>query len=394
LDLKVDEYAIIIDDGMGKVHVKKGASRVFLGAYERLVKKYKAEQVDQDRAVLVREESTGQLRLVTQKQLFVPSPTETVEQVQKIIRLANHEAMFIQDKEGKVKIHYGNPKMQTPDAPRTFFLPPYATAMDLQWSSGLDRAKRDLVIRKFDMRAQYMWFEFDCRTSDNVELDLETVMFWEIKDMPKMLKRTGNLPGDLYNQARSQFIKHVAMVTLKEFMADLHNISKAIHTEDQPFYESRGVSIHSLEVTKYKCAEARTSEVLQQIIEETTNKLNRLSQAESENEVKIARVTGQIKEEQVKGDLQKIQQENAEKQAEAFGAAEADRVGAFINGLEGQVPDLKDRIQMWQVLRKNDALTSIASSNGTMYYTPKDARLSIRTDAPHAGHHQTAEDDD
>ena len=38
------------------------------------------------------------------------------------------------------------------------------------------------------------------------------------------------------------------------------------------------------EVTRYSCAEAKTRIILEKIIQETTNRLNRLSQAESENE--------------------------------------------------------------------------------------------------------------
>merc|ERR1719262_757946 len=54
-----------------------------------------------------------------------------------------------------------------------------------------------------------------------------------------MVRRTGNLTGDIYNQIRSQFIKHAAQKTLKEFMSELHLISKAIFDEDQEFYEIR-----------------------------------------------------------------------------------------------------------------------------------------------------------
>jgi len=32
---------------------------------------------------------------------------------------------------------------------------------------------------RFDCRAQFMSFEFNCRTSDNVELVLEGTFFWE-----------------------------------------------------------------------------------------------------------------------------------------------------------------------------------------------------------------------
>jgi len=382
IDLKVDEYVKIEDQTSGEVRVVSGVNRVFLGANERIVDggKQKAVQVDEEHAVLVRDESTGQLRLITERRLFVPGPNEVIEKVQSLIRLADHEAVIVKDKDGGLAVHYGNPEKQTSGKPRAFFLPPYAEIMQLWWSSGLRRQKRDLCIERFDTRPQYMWFEFDCRTSDNVELVLEVTMFWEATDLEKMVRTTGNLPGDVYNQARSQFIKHVARVTLKKFMEDLHSISKAIFDEDKPFYDTRGVRINSLEVTRYKCSEKRTSEVLQQIIEETTNRLNRLSQAESENEVKIFRMQGQIEQEKLNGELLEIQQEHSQSEARVAGAAEAERVAAFVNGLEKDVPKLEDRIMMWQVLRKTDALSVVAAGGGNLYYTPNDVDLSIRTE--------------
>merc|ERR1719445_1150954 len=108
-------------------------------------------------------------------------------------------------------------------------------------------------------------------------------------------------------------------------MHELHSISTHVFEEGSSFYASRGIKIHSLEVTKYKCAEERTSEVLQQIVEETTNRLNRLSQAESENEVNIFKMQGQIEQETLNGDLLKIQQEHRKAEAREAGANEAER---------------------------------------------------------------------
>merc|ERR1739848_709645 len=114
------------------------------------------------------------------------------------------------------------------------------------------------------------------------------------------------------------------------------------------FYASRGVKVHSLEVTRYACAEARTSEVLQQIIEETTNRLNRLSQAESENEVKLFRMRGEIETQKLNSELLSIQHEHVESEARVVGKAEAQKVSAYVNGLADDVPSLEDRITMWQ----------------------------------------------
>mmetsp|Transcript_32078 Transcript_32078/g.68665 ORF Transcript_32078/g.68665 Transcript_32078/m.68665 type:complete len:641 (-) Transcript_32078:545-2467(-) len=382
VDLKVDEYVKIEDQVTGEIRVVTGTGRVFLGPNDTILNngKQNAVQVDEEHAALVRDIGTGQLRLVTEKQLFFPAATEEIEKVQQLICLADHEAVVVKDQSGTVAVHYGNPKLASPERPRSFFLPPYAEILPLVWSRGLRRETRNLIIERFDVRPQYMWFEFDCRTSDNVELVLECTIFWEATDLEKMLQTTGNLPGDVYNQCRSQFIKKVARVTLKKFMEELHSISNAVWTEDQPFYKVRGVDVHSLEVTRYKCSEARTSEVLQQIIEETTNRLNRLSQAESENEVNIFKMQGQIDHEKLNRELLEIKQEHVKSEARVAGASEAERIAAFVGGLEKDVPRLEDRIEMWKVLRKTDALSVVSGGGGSLYYTPNDVDLSIRTD--------------
>merc|ERR1719436_1378157 len=230
--------------------------------------------------------------------------------------------MIIKDKAGEFHFYYGNESKRGQQS-RFFFLPAYAEIVKLNWSRGRRREKRDLFIDRFDCRAQYMSFEFNCRTKDNVELVLEGTFFWEVIDFPLMVQTTGDTSGDICNHARSQFIKHVARVTLKEFMDDLNIISSKVYEDDSHFYESRGVKVHSLEVTGYQCAEESTSAVLQQIIAETTNRMNRLSQQESQNEVLIFQMQGQIEQEKLNGDLLAIQHEHARNESQVRGKSEA-----------------------------------------------------------------------
>merc|ERR1712076_330589 len=109
-------------------------------------------------------------------------------------------------------------------------------------------------------------------------------------------------------------------------MDDINTIAHRVYEEDNHFYETRGVKVHSLEVTGYSCAEESTSAVLQQIIQETTNRMNRLSKQESENEVKIFKMQGTIEQEHLNGKLLEIQHGHAAKEAQVQGKSEADRV--------------------------------------------------------------------
>jgi len=378
IDLKVHEYVKILDQASSEIRVVKGPEIVFLKANEKVVEpgKQKAIQIDDEHAVLVRDKSTGAQRLVTEKQLFVPLADETIEEVRELIKLSDHEAVILKDGSGNFSYHYGHVEMRG-DKPRSFFLPPYAEVVALHWSSGQRREERNLHIKKFDTRPQYMWFEFNCRTKDNVELILEGTFFWKVADLPGMVKTTGDTSGDLCNHARSQFIKMVSRVTLKEFMQTLHTIAKSVHEDEPDFYTKRGVQVQSLEITRYHCADRSTSEILEQIIQETTNRMNRLSQQESENEVKLFRMQGQIQQEKMKGDLLKIQQEHQEQEMHVNGTSEAQRISAFMDGLAGEVPDLQERLHIWQTLRKTDALSVISQADTKMYYTPNDLDLSI-----------------
>merc|ERR1712139_626490 len=107
----------------------------------------KAIQVDDEHAVLVRDEGTGQLRLVTENRLFVPGPNEVIEEVKDLVMLADHEAMIIKDKDGILHFHYGDPSRATEAHPRSFFVSQggaglYYTPNDVDLSIKTDRGSK------------------------------------------------------------------------------------------------------------------------------------------------------------------------------------------------------------------------------------------------------------
>lgn len=383
IDLKVFEYCKIEDKRTGTVRVEKGEKLVFLSEFEEIVgsQKQKAVEVDEETAVLVRNKRSGQQTLVQEKQLFFPAADEEILKVQKLIKLADYEACIVRGKDGKDVFYFGSN-----DAQRSFFLPPYSQLVQLVWSRGRRREKRDLVIEKIDLRPMYMSFEFNCRTADNVELVLEGSFFWEVVDLQAMVKFTNDTTGDICNHARSKFIERVSKVTLQTFMSDFNNIAAQVLGGNDTFYKQRGCTIHSLEVTGYHCAEKKTADILGQIIQETTNRMNRLQKQESENEVQLFRIKGDIDEERAMGELLEIQTENHNAKAAMEGLGEAEKVKSFLNGLKEDLPNVKDRLQAWNVLRKRDALAEVSKGNAKLFFTPADANISIEQhDHDHVG---------
>lgn len=380
LNLKIFEYVKILDTATGEIRVERGEQVVFLGPTEQILGSGKkpAVQVDEQTAAKIRNKKTGKQHLITEKGLFIPKPEEEIEEEQKLIRLMDYEAVIVKDEKGQFTFYYGDDKKRG-DKPRSFFVPPYSELNTLVWSKGRRRDQRNLRIDKIDCRPQFMNFEFNCRTNDNVELTLEGTFFWEIHDVEKMVKVTGDTTGDICSHARSQFIALVAKVTLKQFMDDFNNIAKQAHQTDDDFYNARGVKIHSLEVTRYMCADQSTAKILEQIIQETTNRMNRLQQQESANEVGIFQLQGEIEQEKLKGDLITVRQTHKVLEAQGSGDAEAGRVNTFMNKTASEVPELASRIALWNTLRKQDALQAVSAGSARIYFTPNDCNLSIET---------------
>ncbi|CAD7940437.1 unnamed protein product [Amoebophrya sp. A120] len=375
LDLKVYQWVRVQDHETGKTRVERGEKLLFPGAYEEFqLPVQNAVEIDDQTAVLVRNKRSGQQHLEKKLQLFVPKDDEEIVEVRPLVKLADYEACIVRGKDGKDQFFFG----KHPDQ-RSFFVPPFSELVQLCWSRGRRREFRDLLVTKLDLRPMFMSFEFNCRTADNVELVLEGTLFWEIADPVEMLKYTNDTTGDICNHARSQFIERVSRVSLQQFMSDFNVIAAEAHRHDDTFYKQRGCKIHSLEVTGYHCAESKTAEVLGQIIQETTNRMNRLQKQESESEVQLSKIKGQIAEEEARKSLLAIQTENSNARMAMEGLGEAVKITEFLGKLQNHQLATETCITMWNVLRKREALAEVSQGDARLFFTPKDVNLSIES---------------
>jgi len=387
------EFCHIQDKESGTTRLERGEKVIFLGPNDTVVKgKTKAYVIDKTHAVLVRDRQTGIQKLISEPQLFFPKPDQEVVEIRERISLTSNQAVILKDPEGNLHIRFGSNDSSdeaTSSAPSSFFLPPHWETVTLMWSRGRRREKRDLAITIFDTRPQYMSFEFNCRTSDNVEMVLEGTFFWEVEDIAAMLRFTGDAPGDVCAHARSCFIQLISKVTLQEFMEQFNDIALKAAKADDVFYTQRGIKIHSLEVTRYACADRSTAVILEQIIAETTNRMNRLSCQESENEVKLAELDGEEQALNKKSSVLKIQQRHKIEMARTEGMAEAEKCLSFLRRIEDGSSDADEdggiglagghsaalAQELWHALRKAEAIRNVSSGTATVYFPPKDANL-------------------
>eukprot|EP01129_Flabellula_baltica_P011460 TRINITY_DN5024_c0_g1_i1.p1 TRINITY_DN5024_c0_g1~~TRINITY_DN5024_c0_g1_i1.p1 ORF type:complete len:603 (-),score=159.77 TRINITY_DN5024_c0_g1_i1:28-1836(-) len=421
--LKHNEFVKVVDHNSGRLRIVKGEDTVFLSPFEEFLKHNgkivrEAVNIDEHTAVLVRNTETGQLYLFKEQMLFFPTIHEEIVEVQKKIVLKDHETAIIKDKDGNFHFmsgatgprcsksaeqaivdslnlsHKKKKKKKGEDVDydiaiaeyyrnifgveaggRAFFVPPYCEMLALEWTISIDKTK---VIKTIDSRPHFMEYTFVCRTSDNVELVIDVTFFWQVIDVEAMIEQTDDAPGDICAHARSVTIQAVSTLTMEEFMMNFNSIlSKAILESDDEFYDQRGCVIHTVEVKSFHCKDPGTEDVLQEIIKERTDRMNRLQKQESENEVRLFKMKGDIEEEKLHGELLKIRHSHHRTEAAMEGEAEADQLRMFLQGLE----DVQDpvKFEFWSTLRKLDSIRAVSQGGGNFYYTPNDVDLSIGT---------------
>merc|ERR1712167_335756 len=205
-------------------------------------------------------------------------------------------------------------------------------------------------VTKIDLRAQYSFFEYCVRTSDNVELVLEGTIFWQINDVPRMIQATGDPKGDVWYHARSALIQAVSLVTLETFMASFNDIVIKAASTDSQFYTERGVTLHNLEVVRYEPKDEETAGVLHKIIQETTNHINRMRQQKSENEVEREKMGALIEIEKQRAGLIKEKTANEKAQAAVDGEADGTRLAqstlAFMQQMSTSVQGEETRLAL------------------------------------------------
>jgi len=232
-----------------------------------------------------------------------------------------------------------------------------------------------------------MFFTYEVRTSDNVKLRLNGNIFWRVKDVQKMVATTSDPEGEVWQRSRSALIQGVSKSTLSVFMGNFNNITMEAFAAQATdgFYMERGVEIISMEVTRYEPVDTKTAEVLQQIIQETTNRINRLQVQNSENDVQAAKLASDIQLEKQRTELIMTQSTNqqlqAQKQGESSGMKRARGATEFIDGLRAAVPNITKRVELYELHEKLESSRAntehLSSGKATLFLTPEDMNLKL-----------------
>lgn len=320
--------------------------------------------------------------------VYAPSADEEVIEERHLLRVLPYEAMVVRDASGQLTLHSGAEGNGTGSA---FFLPPYHQVVEMHWSNfskpPSQQTMNQVPVTKVDMRARKMHFAYEVRTSDSVKLVLEGTIFWQIKNLSMTIAATADPEGDVWYHARSSLIQAVSKVTLQTFMSGSNGtVMEAFGAQvADSFYTQRGVELQSMEMTKFDCADPETAVILQAIIQESTNKINKLTVQASANEVAAAALAAEIQLARQKTELIETEAENLRiksmKQGEAEGLQKAGDAKAFIAGLNETVPDVSTRVDLYtlrhQLSSRNRDTHNLASGSAHLFVAPDDLNLRL-----------------
>jgi len=386
--LERDSYLRLVNKQTGQERIMTGPSVVVPEPVETTPDgKQKAVYIDTQTSVKVLNRQTGQQRLDSTTGVFVPAPYERILEIVKKILVLPHQATVLRD-------IYGNQTLISGATGATaFFLPPYTSQMEFNWSAYTSPVLEDpvpkVLVTMIDLRAQKMFFQNEVRTSDNVRLKLEGTIFWQVNNVMQMITSTSDAPGDISQRARSGMIQQVGRLTLAQFMDGFNNLTKATYDTQasDTFYSDRGVTLQSLEITKFDSVDAETALVLQNIIKETTLRINELQKQESQNAVNAAKLTADIQLEQSRTELIQTQADNERLQKQFQGQSDGQKLVqaalAYISGLNTSVPNVTERVEMYklqQTLKARQTDTaSLAKGKAQIFMTPDDFNLNLGT---------------
>jgi regulator of protease activity HflC (stomatin/prohibitin superfamily) len=240
-----------------------------------------------------------------------------------------------------------------------------------------------------------LYFDFEVRTSDNVRLQLEGVVRWKVINVEQMIQGTRDPRGDVWHHSRHVLLQAVSKIDLQDFMKNFNARVKAAFEQDRvngtSFYTERGVLVESMEVTGYQCVDAKTADILQEIIRETTNRINRMQKQESENDVARAKLEAEIRLEKKRTDLLTTKASNdrlvSEMEGEANGLKLAKSAQTFLSALGGvnaTLPDVASRLELYRLHQdlasKNDTTSNLASGSAMLFVTPDEVNLNLKND--------------
>lgn len=395
-----------------------GPHKFFPEPYQSIIKNgnqdcFPCVEVNKQTAVHL-QKADGNVILLDEPQFYMPKVGETVlGNVTKNI-LITTDFCILKSPDGEVFVMDGRDESN-----RSFFLKPFYSFVTFE-------CEKTLFI--LSTLPTFLSHSFNVRTSDNVVLNLELRVSFQIVDVKKFSLNPIQFYQYIKNNVQNDLLDRFSSSTLREFMNKFSKIAQESVQPNSENLQNYGITILDIQIIQYTCVEPKTQELLQQdihtnvtkqnelrarqsdiLIQEQNNEVMRkqkdlevqmamkdnqvkLQKKQMDNQVRIKEMEIAIQEEQKRTELLEIRRGNELMEAEYEGRAKGHVFKEFVKGLDENLT-MAQKVEVFMRMQDLEQAKKLYSkvSNISMYPPNTDLKL-FQFDKDHVNESKAVKD--
>ncbi len=259
-----------------------------------------------------------------EKTVFV-RPSETHKVVNKTI-LQEGTAVVVVDEDGKRTVKQG---------PESFFLGPREKLYTFTWTGGEKKEPRYLRFDTLRTTPDQMYHDVEVRTRDQVILTIKLMIYWQVVDVEKMIKRCDDLIGAMVNIVSSSVASCFGQVTFEEAATDPERRIQGIDTfKSQEKWAEYGVRVEQVRLRGWRCADAQIQMILDQKIQNRTKIESDEEIAKAQHAVAMLKIGQERTELREKETLKELRMAQAATVAEEAGTRRGQEIQTIFASLQ------------------------------------------------------------
>ena len=417
-----NQYIVIKDNNDTSSPIKhiRGPAKFIPEPYQTFIKNgntelYQCLEISELKGIHLQKED-GNIILMDQPMFYMLDVGEKIiKTVDKTVMIAS-DFCIIKGPDGKTFILDG-----TNESNRSFFLKPFYEFITFNIGSEIKSILSTLPT--------FISHKFTIRTNDNVLLDIDLRISYQIFDVKIFGSNPINFYQHLINWCQNELLDLFAKLTLRDFMKSYSTVALQSITNGTEYFKNFGIQILDIQIINYLCQDKNTQELLNKDIQTHVNKQNELKAkeadilikekeniigqkhkdmevemtkkdievelkkkemnvkiAEKDNEIEMKKkeleinirmkeLDLQIEEETKRTKLLEIKRHNAVKEGEFEGKAQGSSINEFLKTIE--TLDINNKIEMWNKLRDLEKSSMLYSKVGQLNIYPPNADFRV-----------------
>ena len=327
----------------------------------------------------------GQVVLLSEPQFYMPKVGEKIIATVSRLLLLQTDFCILKAPDGRIMVVDGhNP------AERSFLMKPFHEFV--YFDDDEAPTQRKLVEgemsrhgKKFILSTlpQYLMHQFMIRTSDNVALELDVRISYQINDVHLFSANPIQFSSYMKYYVQDEFLDRFARVNLREYMNSF--TAQAIASIDvvNAYFESFGITIIDIQILKFTFVEQKIADMLETDIHTNVTKQNELRVVQNDaliqeqsnevirrqkdldvalstknnevelqkrilkNDIRVKEMEIQISEEKKRTELLTVRRENELIECEFRGRAKGRNLKEFMDGIDTELT-ADQKLQIWK----------------------------------------------